>query len=387
MVPVEDMKPARRRRPGFRGTFARAARARLRARQPARRTRARAARGARVGARSPARSPIAWRATWSCPPSDKQILLETLGVEERMRRLLIYVQRQHRRGEGAAGDPVARSRRSSASASARSICASSSRRSRRSSATTTRRASSRSWSKRLASPRLAGEGAQGGRSRAVAPRAHRRRGHGSPGHPQLPRVDVASCPGTSAARTRSISSHAKEVLEADHYGLDDVKDRVLEFLGGAQARGRECGPSGERSEARAKRRRRRAEADERTKATRAGSPRALGGQGADPAVRRSARRGQDLDRRGHRQGARPRVRAHRPRRRARRGRHPRPPSHLRGRHARSHHPGPEAGRHQEPRVLARRGRQARRVLPGRSVRRRCSRCSTPRRTTPSPITT
>ena len=59
------------------------------------------------------------------------------------------------------------------------------------------------------------------------------------------------------------------------------------------------------------------------------------------------------------------VRPHLARRRARRGRHPRPPPHLRRRHARPHHPGHEAGRHQEPGLPARRGRQARRLVPGR----------------------
>jgi hypothetical protein len=56
-------------------------------------------------------------------------------------------------------------------------------------------------------------------------------------------------------------------------------------------------------------------------------------------------------------------------RRARRGRHSRPSAHLRGRHAGAHHAGHEAGGHQEPGVPARRGRQARVVLPGRSVER------------------
>jgi hypothetical protein len=44
------------------------------------------------------------------------------------------------------------------------------------------------------------------------------------------------------------------VLDADHYGLQDVKDRILEFIavskmrGSAQVRQRaRCGPTGQRS--------------------------------------------------------------------------------------------------------------------------------------------
>src|SRR5437763_1951552 len=72
----------------------------------------------------------------------------------------------------------------------------------------------------------------------------------------------------------------------------------------------------------------------------------------------------EVDRAGHGSA----VRAHLARRRARRSGHPRPPPHLRGRDARSHHPGHEAGRGQEPGVPARRGRQAGRVVPGRPRR-------------------
>ena len=38
------------------------------------------------------------------------------------------------------------------------------------------------------------------------------------------------CPGRSAPRTRSTCSRTKEVLDADHSGLEKVKDRVLEYL-------------------------------------------------------------------------------------------------------------------------------------------------------------
>jgi hypothetical protein len=84
---------------------------------------------------------------------------------------------------------------------------------------------------------------------------------------------------------------------------------------------------------------------------------------------------------------RPQVHPHLARRRARRGRDPRPPPHLRRRAAGSHHPGHQEGGHQQPGLRPRRDRQARPRLPRRPVARRCSRCSTPSRTTRSAITT
>jgi hypothetical protein len=66
----------------------------------------------------------------------------------------------------------------------------------------------------------------------------------------------------------------------------------------------------------------------------------------------SARRGQDLAGAIHRPGARPAVRAHLAGRGAGRGGDPRPPPHLRGRHAGADHPGNEAGRGPQPGVPA-----------------------------------
>ena len=104
------------------------------------------------------------------------------------------------------------------------------------------------------------------------------------------------------------------------------------------------------------------------------------GQGADPVLRRPARRRQDLARPIDRARHGPQVRARQPRRRARRGRDPRPPAHLHRRAAGQHHPGHPQGRGAQLRDDARRDRQARQRHPGRSVARRCSRCSTRSRT-------
>ena len=91
------------------------------------------------------------------------------------------------------------------------------------------------------------------------------------------------------------------------------------------------------------------------------------GQGADPLLRRPARRRQDLARPVDRPGDGPAVRAGEPRRRARRGRDPRPPPHLYRRAARQHHPGDPQGRRAQLRDDARRDRQAGPRHPGRPV--------------------
>ncbi len=101
-----------------------------------------------------------------------------------------------------------------------------------------------------------------------------------------------SCRGATY-RGAARPPRAGEVLERDHYGLGDVKDRVLEFLAV-----RACAP-------RDRRRRRQAPAP--------GTKRP--GAGADPAVRRPAGRGQDLGG-ALIAGDGARVRAHLARRRA-----------------------------------------------------------------------
>ena len=110
------------------------------------------------------------------------------------------------------------------------------------------------------------------------------------------------------------------------------------------------------------------------------------GQGADPVLRRPARRRQDVARPVDRPRHGPEIRARQPRRRARRGGDPRPPPHLYRRAAGQHHPGDPQGRHAQLRDDAGRDRQARPRHPGRSRRRRCWRCSTRSRTTRSATT-
>ena len=150
--------------------------------------------------------------------------------------------------------------------------------------------------------------------------------------------------------------NAREVLDADHAGLEDVEGAHHRVPGGAQA------AQGSRPDRR----------------------QALG---RDPDARRPSRHGQDLDRRVDRQGDGTQVRAHVARRRPRRGGDPRPPAHLHRRAAGAAGPRPARRRDDEPGHPARRGRQARGTTGAAIRRRRCSRCSTRRRTTTSRITT
>ena len=133
---------------------------------------------------------------------------------------------------------------------------------------------------------------------------------------------------TSSEDTLDIDA-ARKILDEDHYDLEHIKDRILDYLAVRKLRGGVHGPI----------------------LCFLGPP----GVGKTSLGRSIARA----------RGAQ--VRAHLAGRRARRGRDPRPPAHLRRRAARAHHPGHEAGRHQQPGDAARRGRQAGLRRPRRSL--------------------
>ena len=147
---------------------------------------------------------------------------------------------------------------------------------------------------------------------------------------------ILAVPWGKRSEERLDPAHTREVLDADHAGLDDVKDRIVEYIA-----------------VRKLREERGIEPDKKSGAilTLVGPP---GNR-------------QDLDRRVDRSCARTRVRPHVARRRPRRGRDPRSPAHLHRRAAGPARPCPARRRDDEPGDPARRGRQGRRRLAGRPV--------------------
>ena len=154
---------------------------------------------------------------------------------------------------------------------------------------------------------------------------------------------LADLPWNRTTPDRIDVREVRRCLDEDHFGLERVKKRIVEYCGDP--------PAAQRQE------------------------------GADPALRRSARRRQDLARPLDRARHGPALRAHLARRRARRGRDPRPPPHLRRRAPGPHHPGAEEGRLPRTRcscsTRSTRWASTCAAIPPR----RCSRCSIPSRTT------
>ena len=177
--------------------------------------------------------------------------------------------------------------------------------------------------------RPAARGGEGREQGAQPAQDHPRRLERVHRRPHLPRLDRRSALEQDRARTTSTSRTPGSTLDADHYGIQKVKKRILEYLAVRKLKNDMKGPI-----------------------------LCLVG----PAGRR-----QDVARPVDRQARGAQVRPPLPRRRARRGGDPRPPPHLRGRPARPLHPEHEEGRHQEPGHDARRDRQARRGLPRRPV--------------------
>ena len=140
---------------------------------------------------------------------------------------------------------------------------------------------------------------------------------------------LLSVPWHNRTKIKRDIKSAEKVLNADHFGLEKVKERILEYLAVQQRMKKMKGPI-----------------------------LCLVG----PPGRR-----QDLARQIDRARHRPQFRAHVAGRRARRGRDPRPPPHLYRLDARQDHAGHEEGEVVEPAVPAGRGRQARRRLARRPV--------------------
>ena len=140
---------------------------------------------------------------------------------------------------------------------------------------------------------------------------------------------LLSLPWGKKSKVKKDIAAAEKVLNDDHYGLEKVKERILEYLAVQSRVGQD--------------------------------------QGSDPVPGRSAGRGQDLAGQIHRQGHGPRIRAHVAGRHARRSGNPRSPAHLYRLDARQDHPVDEEGQDRQSAVPARRDRQAGRGLSRRSV--------------------
>ena len=154
--------------------------------------------------------------------------------------------------------------------------------------------------------------------------------------------------GQEDPRSRSDIAHAEAVLNDDHYGLEKVKERILEYLAVQQRAGKMKGPI----------------------LCLVGPP-GVGKTSLGKSIARAT--GREFVRMS-------------PRRRARRSGNPRPSAHLYRLDARQDHPVDEEGEGSKSAVPA--GRRSTSSAPtGAAIRRRrCSRCWTPSRTPRSTIT-
>ncbi len=162
------------------------------------------------------------------PSSEKQMLLETLGVEERMRRLLIYVQRQigvvraqqeiqskvqeklgERQREVYLREQLKAIKKELGDDSKENDLSELEQRLRELDLPEKVRKEVDRELGRL--ERIGGEGMEAQVIRTYL-------------------EGIAELPWNKRSEDKIDLERAKEVLEADHYGLEDVKDRVLEFL-------------------------------------------------------------------------------------------------------------------------------------------------------------
>ena len=136
---------------------------------------------------------------------------------------------------------------------------------------------------------------------------------------QLHRHAARPCRGARRARSARTWPRRSRVLDADHYGLEKVKERIVEYLAVQQRVDKLKAP--------------------------------------DPVPGRRTRRGQDLARAVDRQGHQPQIRPHVAGRRARRSRDPRPSPHVHRVDAGQDPAEHDQGRRAQPAVPARRSRQ------------------------------
>ncbi|MEY4510695.1 MAG: Lon protease [Pseudomonadota bacterium] len=227
VVPVEDMKPIDSDDPAFVGLW-RELRERAYELGAVRGIPEQALREALEPVTEP--GPFADRVTgyMDIPSGDKQILLETLGVEERLRRLLIHVQRQL--GVVKAQQEIQSQVQEKLGERQREMYL---------------REQLKAIKKELGDDDKEGEAEELEKrlEALVLPekvrkevkrelsRLERIGGEGMEAQVIRNYLEwISELPWNTRSEDKIELEHAKEMLSAEHYGLDDVKDRVLEFL-------------------------------------------------------------------------------------------------------------------------------------------------------------
>ncbi|MET0286593.1 MAG: endopeptidase La [Polyangiales bacterium] len=162
------------------------------------------------------------------PASDKQILLETLGVEERLRRLLIQIQRQL--GMVKAQQEIQSQVQEKLGERQREVYLREQLKAiKKELGDDDKEGEAEELSKRLEALELP-EKVRKEVNRELS-RLERIGGEGMEAQVIRNYLEwIAELPWTKRSEDKIELPHAAEVLSQDHYGLDDVKDRVLEFL-------------------------------------------------------------------------------------------------------------------------------------------------------------
>ena len=160
------------------------------------------------------------------------------SVEERLRRVLIHVQRQIDVLDGAGGHPVQGQGGARRPPARGATCASSSRRSRRSSARATsgRRGARRAARRSSTSSTLPEEARKEVDREWARLDAHRPRVDGVAGDPHLPRDDRGAAVGHAQRGAPRRPDGRRRSSTRTTTASSDVKDRVLEFLAVRQLR-------------------------------------------------------------------------------------------------------------------------------------------------------
>jgi ATP-dependent Lon protease len=162
------------------------------------------------------------------PAADKQILLETLGVEERLRRLLIQIQRQL--GMVKAQQEIQSQVQEKLGERQREVYLREQLKAiKKELGDDDKEGEAEELNKRLEALELP-EKVRKEVNRELS-RLERIGGEGMEAQVIRNYLEwIAELPWSKRSEDKIELSHAAEVLSSDHFGLDDVKDRVLEFL-------------------------------------------------------------------------------------------------------------------------------------------------------------